>query len=168
MGVFEARTLLAAVEVNRQLEIVHYGFNYSKKILFACRINERSRPVPRQRTDVMFQRINYKLTCQHKLQTGSQMEVMKGSQEREERNSVVSVSYGRRLNIICSIRCCTTTSLADARRMLADHYNFKDYNYVMMAFDGKRSFPKLEEDKRHVLADCGTSLNLRPLTWMSL
>ena len=81
---------------------------------------------------------------------------------------MVSVSYGRRLNIICSIRCCTTTSLADARRMLADHYNFKDYNYVMMAFDGKRSFPKLEEDKRHVLADCGTSLNLRPLTWMSL
>lgn len=85
-----------------------------------------------------------------------------------DQSSVVYVSYGRRPNVIGSVRCSATTSLTEARRIISQSFHLTDASYVMMALDGKRSFPRHEEDKRHVLLDCGRSLQLRPSTWVSL
>ena len=85
-----------------------------------------------------------------------------------DQSSVVYISYGRRPNVIGSVRCSATTSLADARKLIAQHFDLADADYIMMATDGTRSFPRHEEDKRHVLLDCGRSLQLRPSSWVSL
>ena len=102
-------------------------------------------------------------TDKESIHTGSTEVLLSGDQ-----SSVVYVSYGRRPNVIGSVRCSATTSLADARRIISRDFNLSDSSYVMMAIDDKRAFPRHEEDKRHVLLDCGRSLQLRPSTWVSL
>lgn len=80
----------------------------------------------------------------------------------------VPVSYGRRQNIVGQIACSATTSLAEARKQIDEALTITDAKYNFVGIDGKRTFPRDEEDKRQVLLDCGRRLSLRPSCWITL
>mmetsp|Transcript_4672 Transcript_4672/g.14905 ORF Transcript_4672/g.14905 Transcript_4672/m.14905 type:complete len:387 (+) Transcript_4672:144-1304(+) len=85
-----------------------------------------------------------------------------------DQSNMVCISYGRKPNIIGGIQCCTSTSLAEMRSRIDSQLRLSDSCYRILARDGTRAFPRHEEDKRHVLADCGNYLQLRPSTWLKL
>ena len=163
-----ARAFATTVEQNEQLETIHFGHSSLEEAALLRRIQRRPRSVARMRTDLMLhQMTSHRANSLGNLQTDHTAN-LDSIILNSDQSSVVYVSYGRRPNVIGSVRCSATTSLADARRSIEENFTLADENYVMMAQDGKRSFPRHEEDKRHVLLDCGSCLQLRPSSWISL
>ncbi|KAJ8601868.1 hypothetical protein CTAYLR_002683 [Chrysophaeum taylorii] len=121
-------------------------------------LNNRDRPSTRDRLDVL-----------RKLRSPS-VSASGGESESTTAPLVdgvgvdVAVSYGRRHNVIASIRCAPHATLLDARNLVVHD----DRDFVFLRPDGVTAFPRHEEDKRLVLLDCGRHLLLRPSTWVSL
>lgn len=128
------------------------------------RVQGRSRPVARMRADDILSRLSEK--CIPQFTNGGHAN--ESLLFNADQSANVYVSYGRRPNVIGNLRCCATTSLAEMRQLIAKYLQLADTSYRMIAHDGTRAFPMHEEDKRHVLLDCGHNLQLRPSTWLNL
>jgi len=157
--------LVSAIERNEQLDFIHFGHNRGDDGALFSKIQARPRPVARLRADDMLNRLFGDAMLDQKLKNKLNTD---GILLHPDQNSNVQVSYGRRPNVIGNLRCSATTSLAEMRYLITKNLSLADESYLMIAHDGTRAFPRHEEDKRHVLLDCGHNLQLRPSTWLTL
>ena len=159
-----ANALISAIELNEQLDLVFFCHNQADDASYIQRVQGRSRPVARMRTDDMLSRLSESCTPQFTNGAHADESLLLNA----DQSANVYISYGRRPNVIGNLRCCATTSLAEMRQLIARYLHLNDSSYRMIAHDGTRAFPRHEEDKRHVLLDCGHNLQLRPSTWLNL
>ena len=154
--------------MNVQLNLIYFGLNREDNSACLRQVLGRPRSVARLRADDMLNRLS---SSDARVPASADVDRKLGGEVfllNPDQSADVYVSYGRQPNVIGNLRCSTTTSLAEMRVLISKHLPIVDQSYRMIALDGTRAFPRHEEDKRHVLLDCGHNLQLRPSTWLTL